>query len=307
MLKNGKFSGIMTKNNTEVIVIESLNQEIYFRKTRKNDYLLYSTGSKLLVFDEITWDESIIESLPHQLIGDPLFELLKENHFFESGNSIPNSDNNYLLFLRILAIIFGGGDIVYNLFCITKLPFLEYDFGRENQILLLIFGVFFSLFTTIIHEGMHILFSNNVTNIGKVLRFSWKKSVATVDLTHVWLWPLFERSMAILAGPLFDSIILSCFYLISDYFFSPYITISIYIMIFRLLWQLRLTKHTDGRLLIYMLFDNPFLKNNFDNNRDSLTNKEKIVWRACRIFSTIITILLLLLLLFFIAQIVRYS
>lgn len=78
-------------------------------------------------------------------------------------------------------------------------------------------------------------------------------------------------------------------------------------MIFRLLWQLRLTEHTDGRLLIYMLFDNPFLKNNFDNNRDSLTNKEKIVWRACRIFSTIITILLLLLLLFFIAQIVRYS
>ena len=134
---------------------------------------------------------------------------MKENHFFESGNSIPNSDNNYLLFLRILAIIFGGGAIVYNLFCITKLPFLEYDFGRENQILLLIFGVFFSLFTTIIHEGMHILFSNNVTNIGKVLRFSWKKSVATVDLTHVLLWPLFERSMAILTVSLVHRIIVA--------------------------------------------------------------------------------------------------
>ncbi|MGY5288286.1 hypothetical protein [Streptococcus agalactiae] len=65
MLKSGKFSDTMTKNNTEVIVIESLNQEIYFRKTRRNDYLLYSTGSELLVFDEITWNESIIDSLHH--------------------------------------------------------------------------------------------------------------------------------------------------------------------------------------------------------------------------------------------------
>lgn len=307
MLKNGKFSDTMTKNNTEVIVIESLNQEIYFRKTRKNDYLLYSTGSELLVFDEITWDESIIDSLHHQLIGEPLFELLKENHFFESGNSIPKPDNTHLLLLRILAIIFGGGSIVYNLFCITNLPFLDYDFSIENQILLLIFGVFFSVSTTLIHEGMHILFSNNVTGIGRVLRFSWKRSVATVDLTHVWIWPLFERSMAVLAGPLFDSVILSCFYLISDYFFCPYITISIYVMMFRLLWQLRLAEHTDGRLLIYMLLDNPFLKNDFDNSRDSLTNIEKIVWRVCRSFSTIITILVLLLLLFFVAQIVRYS
>lgn len=306
MLKSGKFSDIMTKNNTGVIVIESLNQEIYFRKTRKSDYLLYSTGSELLVFDEITWDESIIDSLHHQLIGDPLFELLKENHFFESGNSVPKPDNTYLLFLRILAIIFGGGAIVYNLFCIINLPFLEYDFGRENKVLLFIYGIIFSLTSTIIHEGMHILFSNNVSGLGRVLRFSWKKSVATVDLTHVWIWPLFERSMAVLAGPLFDSVILSCFYLISSYFLSPYITISIYIMIFRLLWQLRLTEHTDGRLLIYMLLDNPFLKNDFDNNRDSLTNKEKIVWRACHIFSTIITILVLLLLLFFVVQIVRY-
>ncbi len=306
MLKSGKFSDTMTKNNTEVIVIESLNQEIYFRKTRRNDYLLYSTGSELLVFDEITWDESIIDSLHHHLSDKPLFELLKENHFFESGNSVPKPDNTYLNFLRIFVIIFGGSSIVYNLFCITNLSFLEYDFGRVNQVLLLLFGILFSLFTTIIHEGMHILFSNNVTGLCRVLHFSWKKSIATVDLTHVWIWPLFERIMAVLAGPLLDSVILSGLFLMSDYYFNAYITMSIYIMIFRILWQLRLTQHTDGRLLIYMLLDNPFLKNDFDNSRDSLTNEEKIVWRVVRIFSVIITILVFLLLLFFIAKIVRY-
>lgn len=139
---------------------------------------------------------------------------------------------------------------------------------------------------------MHILFSNNFKGIAKSLRFSLKKSVATVNLTHVWFWPLFSSAIAILGGVITDSIILASLFLASDRIASPLLTLFIYIMLLRILWQFRLYNSTDGRLLLFMLIDNPLLKIEYEIERNSLSDSEKFLWRICQVISTIITIVI---------------
>lgn len=153
---------------------------------------------------------------------------------------------------------------------------------------------------------MHILFSNNFKGIAKSLRFSLKKSVATVNLTYVWFWPLFSRAIAILGGVITDSIILASLFLASDRIASPLLTLFIYIMLLRILWQFRLYNSTDGRLLLFMLIDNPLLKIEYEIERNSLSDSEKFLWRICQVISTIITIVIYMIIIFFILKIMRY-
>ena len=48
----------------EYLVSHPLSKPLYFRKTKKDQYLLFSNGSELLVFDKDTWEGTIINSLP---------------------------------------------------------------------------------------------------------------------------------------------------------------------------------------------------------------------------------------------------
>lgn len=153
---------------------------------------------------------------------------------------------------------------------------------------------------------MHILFSKNFKGIAKSLRFSLKKSVATVNLTHVWFWPLFSSAIAILGGVITDSIILASLFLASDRIASPLLTLFIYIMLLRILWQFRLYNSTDGRLLLFMLIDNPLLKIEYEIERNSLSDSEKFLWRICQVISTIITIVIYMIIIFFLLKIMRY-
>lgn len=61
----------------EYLVSHPLSKSLYFRKTKKDQYLLYSNGSELLVFDKDTWEGTIINSLPDLEKNSELYKLLK--------------------------------------------------------------------------------------------------------------------------------------------------------------------------------------------------------------------------------------
>lgn len=294
----------MIRANIESLLITSKSKEVYWRKTQKNNYLLYSPGSELLVFDANTWYKSIMPLLRECQKGDELFQLLKENSFFEQRGQLPLDNAKWLQQLRILSSVVGILAIVLIITKIGNINVLSYDFKEKHFIIFFLFGIFFSILTTGLHEMMHICFSNNFHNIGRILDSSFNKSVATVDLTHVWLWPIFSRSMAVLAGLILDSVILSYLFLMSDNVTNPFLALSIYVMIFRILWQFRPDHHTDSRLLVFMLLDNPFLKVDFENNRTLLTEREKFLWRICKILSLIVTAIMFIVLIFLVSKIV---
>lgn len=304
--KNGKFLGTMRIVKGEYLVSHPLSKSLYFRKTKKDQYLLYSNGSELLVFDKDTWERTIINSLPDLEKNSELYKLLEESLFFERDGEIPCHNTRYLQILRTFIVILGIVSFTVIFTKIRSLSFLTYDFKNENLTFVVLFAVVFSILTTIFHEIMHILFSNNFKGIAKSLRFSLKKSVATVNLTHVWFWPLFSRAIAILGGVITDSIILASLFLASDRIASPLLTLFIYIMLLRILWQFRLYNSTDGRLLLFMLIDNPLLKIEYEIERNSLSDSEKFLWRICQVISTIITIVIYMIIIFFLLKIMRY-
>ena len=77
-------------------------------------------------------------------------------------------------------------------------------------------------------------------------------------------------------------------------------------MLLRILWQFRLYNSTDGRLLLFMLIDNPLLKIEYEIERNSLSDSEKFLWRTCQVISTIITIVIYMIIIFFLLKIMRY-
>ena len=77
-------------------------------------------------------------------------------------------------------------------------------------------------------------------------------------------------------------------------------------MLLRILWQFRLYNSTDGRLLLFMLIDNPLLKIEYEIERNSLSDSEKFLWRICQVISTIITIVIYMIIIFFLLKIMRY-
>lgn len=303
----GKFLNIMTTNKVELRVTSKLSKEVYFRETKRKNYLIYSMGSELLLFDGVTWNRRIKRTLFEPLIDIEIFKLLNANRFFEDSKKLPASNVRWLQVFRIIIFILGMSSATYIINNLNNINYLSYNFENRNLVQILLVGILFSFVTTFFHELMHIICSNNIANIREIINFSFKKSVATIDITHVWFWPLFSRCMAILSGLLFDIFIVSILLALSNKVENTFLTLCIYIMFLRILWQFRVKHPTDIQLLVFMLIDNPFLKIDFEDDKNSLTVNEKILWQICCFFNLIINIVIFLLVTFFVLKFLRYT
>ncbi|WP_167397343.1 hypothetical protein [Lysinibacillus mangiferihumi] len=184
--------------------------------------------------------------------------------------------------------------IVVNLkndFAWSSLNILSFN---TNLFSLYSIGLLFSFITTILHECMHMIFANNISNIKGALNLSIKKSTAYVSLTHIWTWTLPSRIIAISAGVILDTIILAWLVALRTIFDSEILELFSIIMFLRIIWQFRFHKKSDGKYFIMMLIDNPLIDIDYRNNRYLLDKYEKFLWKTCLIIGVLVDLYLLI-------------
>lgn len=300
MQKNGKYLDTMIENKSKNINELGL-KDISYREMNNGEYILYADRSELLVVNrEVAL--TIIETDELNIMeNEQLFEILENNGFlidkYETINDLPKEPRN--IFFKIMQLflmgLFGLSILLILWHGIPKLIWNGLDvthFDREIPIFILI-GIPFSIGTTMLHEFMHVIFSNNIKNIKTMLSISLKKSTAYVSLTHVWVWSTFSRLIAISAGVMMDTMILSILLIIGTILNDEIWKILISIMFLRIIWQFGFYRKTDGKYFLLMLLDNPLIDIDYKANKNALTKKEILVWRIACVIGKMIDLYLL--------------
>ena len=231
-----------------------------------------------------------------------LFDILKENNFFankdETINSLPNeckknfcvTIRGFMLILFVISLIVIVKNInktfIWNSLMVFKLNVDIFD--------ILFFGIVFSIITTILHEFMHVVFSNSLKNIKDIFNISLKKSVVHISITHVWTWSLLSRLMAVSAGVILDIFILACIMVLKTILNVEVLSLMAVIMFLRIIWQFRFHKQSDGKYFLMMLIDNPMIDIDFRCNISLLNRKEIFFWRLCIVFGKLVDLYLLI-------------
>lgn len=282
-LISGKYLDIMIKNRTS----EKVNiKDISYRRTVNGLYILYADKSELILVEEDVADAILCNRKSDIKENDDLFEVLKSNKFIINEGEITgrlpkeptkksfSAIRNLLLFLYLFSvgiILSSGSELILSSINLTSF--------KTNIFVLIFVGIAFSICTTILHEFMHVIFSNNMNNLKNVLSISIKKSTAFVSLTHVWTWSLLSRLMAVAAGVMSDTIILAIILILRKLYDSEILLLFSAIMFLRIIWQFGFHRKTDGRYFVMMLLDNPMIDTDYKNNQELLTKKECYIWR----------------------------
>lgn len=282
-LISGKYLDIMIKNRTS----DKVNiKDISYRRTVNGLYILYADKSELILVEEDVADAILCNRKSDIKENDDLFEVLKSNKFIidegEITGRLPKEPTkksfsairNLLLFLYLFSvgvILSSGSELI--------LSSINLTYFKTNIFVLIFVGIAFSICTTILHEFMHAIFSNNMNNLKNVLSISIKKSTAFVSLTHVWTWSLLSRLMAVAAGVMSDTIILAIILILRKLYDSEILLLFSAIMFLRIIWQFGFHRKTDGRYFVMMLLDNPMIDTDYKNNQELLTKKECYIWR----------------------------
>ncbi len=266
-------------------------KEISWRKTSKKDCILYAYNSELLVVN-CDVAKKVATSTIREIYQDKeLFSVLQENNFLTNrdtqDNVLPREGRTLIWkFFRVLltlSFVFSLVTLSMHLGKLQSLHSLTVLNLTMNKIYMLGIIILCSVITTILHEFMHIIFSNNLSHMKGVVKFSIKKAVAYVPLSHVWTWPLPSRLAAISAGVILDLFWLSCITLARTYHDSELLILISFVLLLRIIWQLKFHKKSDGRYFVMMLMDNPFIDSDYKNNRSNLTTCEIVVWKLCMI------------------------
>ncbi len=296
---NGKSLDIMKENKFKDESRIFL-KNILYREMRNGDYLLYADKSELLVVNREVALSIIEKDTFSSREDEELLEILRNNRFFvdmtELNNDIPKEPKSnifkmmqislILLFaLSVLLIVLNAhGKIIW-----SSLDLLEL---KEDIFVLALTGILFSIGTTIFHEFMHVVFSNNIKNIKKIFSISLKKSTVYVSLTHVWTWSIFSRLIAVAAGVMLDAIILAEVSVIMKN--NEITRLLITILFLRIIWQFAVYRKTDGKYFLMMLLDNPLIDIDYKDNRKVLSKKEALIWGIAGVIGRIIDLYLLL-------------
>lgn len=296
---NGKYLDTMKERNCEE---KHDLKKIYYRKLDTGDYLLYAYKSELLMVNG-RLAENIITKKNVDINDDETYEILSSNKFLCDDNY-----NNHELPLELSNYKVNIMNFIYVLVFVTSVFYnaykIDYDMTynllknisfRNHLLLTMVIGIIFSITTTVNHEFMHAVFSNNLQGIKESINLSIKNSVASVSLTHVWLWSKFSRLLAVAAGVMLDSITLSLLIILRHFISNSITTVMFIILFLRIIWQFRFHRNTDGKLFIMMLLDNPFLYYDYKNNKESLNTKELIICRITLIIGWLIDLYLLFL------------
>ncbi|MCI6585114.1 MAG: hypothetical protein MSC45_08630 [Mobiluncus sp.] len=128
----------------------------------------------------------------------------------------------------------------------------------------IIFVAFIAIVTSILHELGHIIFGKSFGVSGSVL---W--STFRTNLNHIWVWSIPARFAAICSGLIID---VSCaaFLIVILPDSSQWLSSAVSTIIFRIVWEFNLTRKTDLRWYLCLLFDNPLLMINIEKGKYGL-------------------------------------
>lgn len=189
------------------------------------------------------------------------------------NRQIPEDKKNIIWNLMRYGLIFTG--IISLIAVITVTPLvgipLGYDILPEGVPLgnAVIFIVFVSMFTTFLHECMHMIYAQS-----KRLHLQINKSIAVVSMSHIWVWSFFSRITALAAGIIFDLFLLACMTCLQLFFDSWMLVTSSSILWVRILWQFGFHRKCDGQFIAMAVLDNPVISKDVITSGNTLKKDE---------------------------------
>jgi hypothetical protein len=273
-------------------------KQIYSRKLKSGDWVVLAADSDPLVVNEDLAKE-LIEGNLNKELDENIVNVFYEGGFFAKNISteykIP--DENQSLpwkILRYTSLIVGFCSLLLMLI-IT--PIVGIPTGNRiltNSaplwfVLLYILGI--AVFTTLLHEFMHIVYANIWNDSKRHFHINIKKAFSTVSMSHIWVWSFWSRFTALAAGLVLDLFLLMCLTCLQLFSDSWLIIAASSVLWVRVLWQFRFDKNCDGKLIAMTIMDNPM---GADDKDDVYDMKEWYTWKCLKFLGYLINMLLLI-------------
>lgn len=247
-----------------------MNDAIYLNQIQKRrltngKWILMAQSDAPIVVSDQTKKILDTEILQPEQFNQSFIDDLYENGFVRDGKlrSKPTTENRSHIwkFTRFILIGLGLVSSVISLILLFKIDFPTGRALLPKGIIFyqaIIFDLGVAVLTTILHEFMHMIFSQNISVTR--LRLNFNKSVAKISMSDVWTWSLLGRFSAVTSGMFLDIFWLMCLSFLQIHLQNWMISAAISVLALRILWQLRVHKRCDGQLLLAMVTDDPFLR-----------------------------------------------
>lgn len=159
-------------------------------------------------------------------------------------------------------------------------------FAEVPPMVVVVLAIVIAVVTSVPHEFAHVLFGKTFyLNSGSV-QLDPRRAVATTSLTHVWTWPLSSRMAAVSAGLVVDLCFLVIALAAREATGSWFATVSVAVLLMRIVWQLRFHRNCDGRHIAKMLIDNPMIE---IETRQAFKG-DKAVTRVARLWGSLVVL-----------------
>lgn len=274
------------------------NKPLYLRKLKDGKWIVLALDSEPLVIDEDLAESFLQGTSINEKCNDETIEIFRQSGFYNNKQNalavIPEEKDNKKWKTARYALLIGGVLallITIFLTLATGIPTGSMIIPTKIDLWQSIsFAIVFAATTTIIHELFHIIYSRNWKNLSRSFHISLKKSVITISMTYIWVWSLLARVCAVLAGIIWDVILLAVFS-ISRLLFDNWIVLSaISILWVRVLWQLRFHKNCDGRLFAMLLLDTPLIDDMEEYEDNAAYKKTVFIWKILNYVGKIVNL-----------------
>lgn len=275
-------------------------KKIFSRKLKNGNYVILASDSEPLVVEEefamrINQDVNVIRECDDEVIS-----IFRDGGFFSDASSdirIPKEPAGLIWnILRIGVFIISALALVSILITIpiSGIPLGDRIIPNNIPIWMsLVFLIGFSFLTTILHELLHMLYAATWKKRQRGLKIAVRKSMATVAMTHIWVWSFLGRISAVSAGIMSDLFLLSICSIIGVYDKNWIISAATAILWVRILWQFRFHKNTDGRLILMFLIDNPMIGSEKVQSADISLRKHIMIWKVFQFLGVIIGMIII--------------
>lgn len=272
-------------------------KKIFSRKLKNGNYVILAADSEPLVVEEefalcISQDSNVLANCDENVI-----DTFKDSGFFEdtlldADTVIPEEPNGKKWnVLRQGMTIISVIALFYVLMCIplTGIPIGNRIIPAKVPMWLSVtFMTVFSLITTMLHELMHMLYAKTWKGKNGGVKIVLRKSMATVTMTHIWVWSFWGRVTAVSAGIMSDLLILCLCSVIGLYKDSWIVSAATSILWVRILWQFRFHRKTDGRFILMLLLDNPVIALEGKSDTDFSGKKDILIWKVFQIIGVFV-------------------
>lgn len=273
--------------HNDISEIDLQLKPISYRLLRTGEYILIVAGKEPLVVND-TFFQAIKHKHYFSDFTDSEKDILFESGFFcrsidyslyivpQETIGVFTTLKKVLLFIvQILSImtILYSFSVSQALTSIQKITF-------EIPILQIItYILLFTFLSTVIHELMHMFYANTFRMKRGGLKLHFLKSVATVSMTHIWVWSSFSsRIAAVAAGVVSDTFILAIITMIRLNGYHWMLDMSIYILGLKIMWQFGFHRNCDGHILALLIFDNPLIMQDA-KDKNNFNRKDVTIWR----------------------------